>query len=200
MATSDYQDLAPRYVRVATALKARIQEGHYQAGDKLSPQHQLAKEYGVAFATLKHALDLLQGEGYIVRKAGMGTYAATPSKYKGSALVVDDNIAFRHTFVQLLSQQRWAGVAVEGGQQALEQLKERDFDLIFMDLKMSKMNGVETMAKIREFNQSTPVVFVTAYPDSDLMERALALGPITVLRKPFSKEDLFHVLNYRITV
>ena len=154
----------------------------------------------MAFATLKHALDLLQGEGYIVRKAGMGTYAATPSKYKGSALVVDDNIAFRHTFVQLLSQYRWAGVAVEGGQQALEQLKERDFDLIFMDLKMPKMNGVETMAKIREFNQSTPVVFVTAYPDSDLMERALALGPITVLRKPFSKEDLFHVLNYRITV
>ena len=187
----------PRYVRVANALRQKILDGLYRVGERLAPQHQLAREYGVAFTTLKQALDLLEGEGYIVRKHGRGTYAATPSRYRGSALVVDDNAAFREVLIRLLGQYNWAAEGAEDGYQALNRVREGGFDLIFLHLMMPGMNGAETMARIRELDQGTPVVFVTAYPDSELMARALELGPVTVLRKPFAQEDLAQVLHPR---
>ncbi len=195
MGSSGYEHLGLRYLRVADSLRRKVLEGVYQPGDCLPRQHDLAKEHNVAFGTLKQALDLLEREGYVVRKVGQGTYACLPEKRNPSALVVDDEQRVCEFFVRYLELCDWRGTAVDSGEGALEKLKNEQFDLIFLDLVMPGMSGPETFRDIRKVAPEVPVVIITAYPDSNLMAQALQVGPFAVMKKPLTLNDLRQVLG-----
>ncbi|MEE8442535.1 MAG: response regulator [Dehalococcoidia bacterium] len=184
-----------RYLRVADALRAKVAEGTYQPGECLPRQHDLAKEYNVAFGTLKQALDLLEGEGYVVRKVGQGTYASLPEERIETALVVDDEKSIRKFLTRFLAECGWKSVAVESGRVALEKLEERRFDLILLDLVLPDLDGAKTFREIRARDPEANVVIVTAYPDSALMSEALEVGPFAMIRKPFTLEEFRTLLN-----
>jgi len=57
-------------------------------------------------------------------------------------------------------------------------------DAILLDLKMPDMDGPATLKNIRDIYGDIAVIILTAYPESDLMARALEYGPITLLSKP----------------
>ena len=184
-----------RYVWVARALRQRILDGHLKSGEKLPPQHDLAREFGVAFNTLKQALDLLERKGYVVRKMGVGTYAMLPGGQHGLVLVVDDDPHIGELFVSGLNSNGWSAEAVEGGPQALERLQKDSFDAVFLDLVMPEMDGVETLRRIREMYGDIPVVIITGYPDSELLNRALEIRPFSMIKKPFTLQDIRTVLR-----
>ena len=126
-----YEHLIPRYLRVAQSLKTKIVEGTYEPGDRLPPQHTLASDYGGAFSTVQRALDLLQSDGYVVRKVGVGTYASSPEDKSPRALVVDDDQRVREFLAVSLEQVGWNVTAAESGLRAIEEAEATDFDLIF---------------------------------------------------------------------
>ena len=107
-----------------------------------------------------------------------------------TALVVDDEDNIRLFFQRALKTLGWESVAVESGMEAIEMVGERHFDMVFMDLAMPEMNGVETFRQIREVAPTIFVVIATGYPGSDLMIQALEVGPFAVMRKPFSLDEL----------
>lgn len=179
-----------RYAQVAETLKARIESGIYPSGSPLPRQHDLAKELGVAFNTLKSALDILEKERYVVRIQGRGTYASLPVTTTKTALVVDDEPSIRSFLGTLLDENGWEYVAVESGELALEAVKERRFGLTFLDLAMPGMNGVETFREMRKIDPEATVVIITAYIESSLVNEAIEIGPFSVLRKPFAIEDV----------
>ena len=184
-----------RYAWVARALRQRILDGNLKSGERLSPQHDLAREFGVAFNTLKQALDLLEREGYVIRKTGVGTFAMLPGGQHGSILVVDDDPHIGELFVKGLNSNGWSAEAVESGPEALVRLQEASFNAIFLDLVMPEMDGVETLRRIREMHGDIPVVIITAYPDSELLNRALEIRPFTMIKKPCSLHDIRTVLR-----
>jgi GntR family transcriptional regulator len=65
---------APRYVQVASALRRRIQEGHWGVGDKIATLEALENEFSVARVTVRQAIELLQGEGLLKSHQGKGTF------------------------------------------------------------------------------------------------------------------------------
>lgn len=69
----------PRYHRIAETLRERIRGGHIRAGERLANQRDLARSFGVTLMTLRQALELLERENLIVRRHGLGTFAAAPS-------------------------------------------------------------------------------------------------------------------------
>src|SRR5207245_4821006 len=69
----------PRYHQIAGALRTRIREGALRPGARLDNQRRLAKTFGVTLMTLRQALELLEREGLIVRRHGLGTFVAAPS-------------------------------------------------------------------------------------------------------------------------
>jgi CheY-like chemotaxis protein len=184
----------PLYMRLANSLKDKIVAGTYQRGERLPRQHDLAKEQGVAFNTLRKALDLLEGEGYVVRKVGQGTYARLPQNYLLTALVVDDEESIRSLLTTALVDSGWHCVAVESGELALDEFREQRFDVIFLDLIMPGLNGAETLREIRALDPEAAVVVITGYPDSAIMAEALQVGPFAVMRKPFTIVELGVVL------
>lgn len=186
-----------RYIVVADAIRQQILDGVYLPGDRLPRQHDLAKEHGVAFNTLKQALDLLSSEGYIVRKVSQGTYAALPEARFPTALVVDDDPNIRKILTRALRNHKWKASAAASGEAALATLEDKTFDLIFLDLVMAGMNGAQTFQEIRRKDPSAQVVIITGYPDSEMMASAMETGPFAVMLKPFSLNQLRGFLDQR---
>ncbi len=69
----------PRYLQIAQTLRERIASAGHGPGERLDNQRSLAREFGVTLMTLRQALDLLERDGLIARRHGLGTFTARPA-------------------------------------------------------------------------------------------------------------------------
>ncbi len=109
---------------------------------------------------------------------------------KASILVVDDEKIIRSLFKETLEEMGHRVITAETGSEGVELVKKQDFDMVFIDLKMPGMDGAELFRQIKTIKPKLPVTIITGYPDSALMERALAQGPFGVMKKPFGDQDI----------
>jgi GntR family transcriptional regulator len=75
-----FQVRQPLYIEIADEMKRRIVEGVYPSGAQLPSEPELASEFGVSRGTLREALGILEKEGKIARKHGIGSFVETPAK------------------------------------------------------------------------------------------------------------------------
>jgi excisionase family DNA binding protein len=109
---------------------------------------------------------------------------------KKTVLVVDDEPTIGEFFKECLQREGHTIYTVEHAQEAFRRAREVNPDLVFLDLVMPEKSGVEVFREIRSWRQDLPVVIITGYPDSALMDEALAYGPFMVMKKPLSVEDI----------
>ena len=117
------------------------------------------------------------------------------TKPRMKALIVDDEPTVRALLSSWLKEINCEAVAVSSGEEALALLAEETYDLVLLDLMMPTLNGVETLREIKKISDDIDVIIVTAYFESRLMDQAMMLGPITVLKKPVIKEALLKVMS-----
>lgn len=109
-------------------------------------------------------------------------------------LVVDDEIVIRHLLTDVLKDDGHQVVAVENGKEAIDRIKELNFDLVFSDVHMPVLNGLETIKIIRELDRSIPIVMMDSFPDL-LSELAQEEGAITCIHKPFELKGIREILD-----
>ncbi len=109
---------------------------------------------------------------------------------KATILVIDDEEMIRLLFKETLEESGHRVILAETGSEGLELVKQRDFDLVFLDLKMPGMDGAEIFRQIKTVKPKLPVTVITGYPGSEVMARALAQGPFGVMGKPFGESDI----------
>jgi len=119
----------------------------------------------------------------------------TPAEIGANILVVDDEETIRSLFKKTLEELGHKVVAAETGLKGLELLKQRDFAMVFLDLKMPGMDGAEFFRQIKTTKPQLPVIIITGYPDSDIMSRALAQAPFGLMNKPFDESDIITAVN-----
>lgn len=114
-----------------------------------------------------------------------------------TVLAVDDNRANLLLIKTLLSEMASNIYTAESGEEAVELCLHTEFDLIFMDIQMPRMDGLETMKNIREStqNQKTPVVAVTALAVPEEQERFIKEGMSDVLSKPLDESALRNLVH-----
>ena len=117
------------------------------------------------------------------------------AQVKANILVVDDEEVVRLLFKETLEELGHNAITAENAAIALEVVKERDLDLVFLDLKMPGMDGAELFRQIKAVKPRLPVAIITGYPDSDMMARALAQGPFGVMNKPFGESDIITAVH-----
>jgi excisionase family DNA binding protein len=129
-------------------------------------------------------------------KASIDTWLRESSK-KGvvNILVVDDDEEICSLFKDALVESGFTVTTVNSSSKGLELIKDQDYSLIFLDLKMPEMDGAELFKRIKEVKPNLPVTIITGYPDSDLMLRALTYGPLGIMNKPFSGSDILAAVN-----
>lgn len=114
---------------------------------------------------------------------------------KANILVVDDEETIRLLFKKTLEELGHRVIAAETGSEGLELVKQQDFDLVFLDLKMPGMVGDDFFGQLKAIKPRLPVTIITGYPDSGMMRRALAQGPFGVMDKPFGESDIIAAVN-----
>ena len=110
-------------------------------------------------------------------------------------LIVDDSVAIRKILQKVLIQlQVPLGTVHEAsdGRQALEMLKTKPVGLIFSDINMPNMDGIELLTRLKgsDMHKSVPVVMVTTEGSQAKVLQALELGAVGYVRKPFTADQI----------
>jgi two-component system response regulator HydG len=105
-------------------------------------------------------------------------------------LVVDDDPAHRRMIEAVLSTEGYEVHQADDGARAIEAVKERFYDLVIMDVRMSKVGGIEALQKIKEISPGIPIIIMTAYASVGTAVDALKSGAFDYLTKPLDIEEL----------
>lgn len=114
---------------------------------------------------------------------------------RANILIVDDNISLAKTMSLILKRKGYEATTAPDGPAAIKRIKERPFDLIFMDIKMPLMDGVETYRKIKKIRPETIVIMMTAYAVEDLVAQALKEGAYGIIYKPLDIEKMISLIE-----
>jgi CheY-like chemotaxis protein len=105
-------------------------------------------------------------------------------------LVVDDDPVVGKSFDRVLSKKGYAVITARSGEEALNKLRSEDYDLMFTDIKMPGMDGLEVAEKAKAGRPWMPVVIITGYGTVENETRAKAAGVSEFLHKPLSPDTI----------
>ncbi len=105
-------------------------------------------------------------------------------------LIVDDEMIMRESLAGWLERDGYDARVAESGETALEMLKNERFDVVFMDIKMDGMSGLEALPLIKESDPDVEVVMITAYGSIATAIKAMKNGAFDYLLKPFDPDEL----------
>src|SRR5690554_7418588 len=103
-------------------------------------------------------------------------------------LWVDDEIDLLKPHIIFLTQRNYSVTTAQSGTEALEEIKKDNFDIVFLDENMPGLTGLETLAEIKEYQASIPVVMITKSEEEYIMEEAIGAKIADYLIKPRSEE------------
>jgi two-component system response regulator HydG len=110
-------------------------------------------------------------------------------------MIVDDELIVRESLFHWFKKAGHVVEAASSGPGALELLKERPFEVLFLDMKMPRMDGLEVLRRVKESYPGTTVIIMTAYGSIESSVAAMKLGASDYLLKPFKPDQLSLVLE-----
>lgn len=108
----------------------------------------------------------------------------------GHILIIDDEASLRRTLARVLQQARVEVTTAASGQEGLAFLSQQTFDLVYLDIRMPDMNGLEVLKAIHSKFPEVDVVLFTAQPDMSSAVEALRHGAVDYLLKPLQPQAL----------
>lgn len=173
---------------------------------------------GLGLSIISQIIELLQGDFTYDSKLGVGSTFQVSLPLEVQSGVVFDNTSSARVFAKEdFKEEKYHILIVEDneinqivlmkmllnhggfyidmandGLQALEKIALNSYDLVFMDIQMPKMNGVEAIENIRNKNKdNTPIIAISAFDAGDLEEKSKTMGVNGYVVKPYNKEQLF---------
>lgn len=86
-------------------------------------------------------------------------------------------------------------IIAQDGEEAFRYFKEKNPDIIILDINIPKLNGLKLASKIRETNKKIPIIFLTAFSDKENLLQAINLHACSYLIKPFKIDELINTIN-----
>ncbi len=115
---------------------------------------------------------------------------------KKRILVIDDDLAIRKSFTLTLEDTDCQVDTAESGKNGIDKASNTEYDLIFLDLKMPGINGVETLIRLRDNGHKMPIYIVTAFHEEFIDQLRVADEKdyeFEVMQKPIMSEDLVRI-------
>lgn len=110
-------------------------------------------------------------------------------------LIIDDEESIRDSCSQVLKKEGYSVRAAEDGEKGLRAFKKEFFHLVFLDLKLPGIDGIEVLNNIKEENPETPIIIITGYASIESAVESMRRGAFDYLAKPFSPTELRIVAN-----
>ncbi|KJR41497.1 two component sigma54 specific Fis family transcriptional regulator [Candidatus Magnetoovum chiemensis] len=103
-------------------------------------------------------------------------------------MIVDDEEGIRETLSEVLEDESFKVIAVSSGEEAIEAMYKTNVDVIFLDLWLPGMDGLETLEQIKKINQYVPVIIISGHGKIEQAVKATRMGAYDFLEKPLSLE------------
>jgi DNA-binding NtrC family response regulator len=110
-------------------------------------------------------------------------------------LVVDDQADMRWVLSCLLREQGFDVLTAEDGEQAVAQVKREPPQVVLMDLKMPRLDGLEALEEIKQCAPEVPLIVLTAYGSVPSAVQAMKLGAYDFITKPFDNDELLYTVK-----
>ncbi len=117
---------------------------------------------------------------------------------KLKVLIVDDNKLNLLVADKILSKENFDCTTIDNGFDAIELVRENEYNVILMDINMPKLNGIGTTKRIREFDTKTPIIALTAVDVTQLNRQIVQAGLNDYILKPYNKNHLLEMIHRHI--
>ncbi len=114
---------------------------------------------------------------------------------KTLVLVVDDHLADRETLKTILEEKGYRVATASGGTEAIDMVKSRHYDIVFLDVRLPDMTGFETFEQVKKIDPQTAVIMMTGYAAEDLVRSAIGSGAYAYLYKPFDMKKVITLVE-----
>lgn len=105
-------------------------------------------------------------------------------------MVVDDRVGIRKLLQEVLQGAGYDVITAAGGDEAVELVQQNSIDLVLLDMKMSGMDGLDTLTLIKQVSPQVIVLIMTAYEELEVLKEAHRRGAAECISKPFDIEEL----------
>ncbi|MEN9444185.1 MAG: hypothetical protein RIS47_1075 [Bacteroidota bacterium] len=106
-------------------------------------------------------------------------------------LVIDDERSIRRTLTDVLEYENYEVETAEDGLEGIEKMKDSEYDVVLCDIKMPKMDGIETLQNLLKINPETPVIMISGHGTVETAVYALKLGAYDFIEKPLDLTRVF---------
>jgi len=110
-------------------------------------------------------------------------------------LIVEDETAVREGLREWLTEDGYDVECVDNGEDALKRVREKEFDIIIVDLKLPDIDGLQVFEEAKGLKPGAKGILITAFPSKETKERAKKLGILNYLPKPFKVTELVNVIH-----
>jgi DNA-binding response OmpR family regulator len=105
-------------------------------------------------------------------------------------LLLEDDFILADLLYHHLKELSYDVLHVDDGQKALDEASSSTFDLMILDINVPKVSGLDVIKSIREYNDTTPAILITAYQDTKHLKNGFENGCDDYIKKPFDLEEL----------
>ncbi|GAB4540913.1 MAG: response regulator [Thermodesulfovibrionia bacterium] len=112
----------------------------------------------------------------------------------GKVLIVDDDLSTRES-LRMVLKDIYALALASDAEEGLNLIQKEPFDIVILDIRMPKMDGISALKEIKRVSPDTEVVLLTAYASVDTARDAVRYGAFDYLMKPFDKDELLNIIK-----
>ena len=105
-------------------------------------------------------------------------------------LIIDDDPAACRIFKKILGEEGYSILTATDAVKGLRLIKEKSPEIVFLDIKMPRIDGIELLRRIRKINQDVTVIMLTGFATLDTARKAMELGAHDYVTKPFDLEAI----------
>jgi len=117
----------------------------------------------------------------------------------GTVLAVDDELNIRRLIRNEFTLEGYDVATARSGEEGLALIEQKHFDVILLDIKLPKLNGIEVLRKIKEMSCAAEVIMITGYGDIQSAVDSLKLGARDYVTKPFKLDDLLAIVQNAVS-
>lgn len=110
-------------------------------------------------------------------------------------LIVDDNKDFADVFCDILKANNYDAESCYGGGQAIKLVGDSKYDIVFLDIRMPEIDGIETLKQVKKISPETKVIMMTGYSVDEMVHRALEENASDIIYKPFEIDKVLSLIN-----
>ena len=115
-------------------------------------------------------------------------------------LVVDDELSMRELLDVMLTKEGYQVACAETGREAITLIEKTDFDLLLCDIRLGDITGIDVLKALRNQNQETVVIMISAYATTEAAVEAMNEGAYDFVPKPFNNEELKQTIKNALKI